>query len=94
MAPKATKRSAAKLSIAPESTELRDLYDLKNGDEVRFRPYEGAGWKKCTVTGESGRSLSLFDGKMSRAAFPEKVEKLVIGPRGGKVWEPLVPQDA
>jgi hypothetical protein len=65
---------------------------LQAGDRVRFRRRPDEHWKEATVVRrERDGSVGLRDEKgASRAIVVEQIEVSTHGPRGGRVWEPLV----
>lgn len=77
----------------PKPTPVLDALDLPIDTEVRFRYTEGADWLYGRVNGDNkDGSVSVGEKKTGhfRAFMPEKIERKVIGPRGGIKWEPLL----
>lgn len=76
--------------MTSEPFSLAD-HGLHPGDEVRFRR-SGARWRTGHVTGvNKDGSLTIHDGSRLRAIPPDCVEVPARGPRGGRVWHPLIP---
>jgi hypothetical protein len=65
---------------------------LRAGDRVRFRRKPDEHWKEATVVRrERDGSIGLRDDHgSSRAIVVDLIEVQTNGPRGGRVWEPLV----
>lgn len=70
---------------------LRSL-GLRPGDEIRFRRQPGERWLPGKVMGrEADGSIDLRDARGRSRAIPvECIEVTERGPRGGRVWTPLV----
>lgn len=70
---------------------LRSL-GLRPGAVVRFRREAGGRWLPGKVIGrEADGSVDLRDAKGRSRAIPvEQIEVAEVGPRGGRVWTPLV----
>jgi hypothetical protein len=65
---------------------------LRPGDEIRFRRQAGERWLPGKVMGrEADGSIDLRDGRGRSRAIPvDQIEVAERGPRGGRVWTPLV----
>ena len=70
---------------------LRSL-GLRPGAEIRFRREPGGRWMPGKVMGrEADGSVDLRDARGRSRAIPvEQIEVAERGPRGGRVWTPLV----
>lgn len=70
---------------------LRSL-GLRPGAEIRFRRQPGERWLPGKVMGrETDGSVDLRDARGRSRAIPvELIEVAERGPRGGRVWTPLV----
>ena len=78
-----------------EAQALYDTYQLRPDDVIRFPKSPGNSAKiegKPLSVGTDG-SITCSAGGRLRAVLPEKIEVKTIGPRGGRVWAPLVPAD-
>ena len=72
-------------------TWLRAL-GLRPGAEIRFRRQPGERWLPGKVMGrEADGSVDLRDARGRSRAIPvDLIEVAESGPRGGRVWTPLV----
>ena len=72
-------------------TWLRSL-GLRPGAAVRFRRHPGDHWQPGKVMGrEADGSVDLRDGRGRSRAIPvDQIEVAEVGPRGGRVWTPLL----
>ena len=70
---------------------LRSL-GLRPGDQIRFRRNAGDRWLPGKVMGrEADGSVDLRDGRGRSRAIPiDQIEVAERGPRGGRIWTPLV----
>lgn len=70
---------------------LRSL-GLRPGSEIRFRRQAGERWLPGRVMGrEADGSVDLRDARGRSRAIPiDQIEVAERGPRGGRVWTPLV----
>ena len=70
---------------------LRSL-GLRRGDQIRFRRGPGDRWLPGKVLGrEADGSVDLRDARGRSRAIPvDQIEVAERGPRGGRVWTPLV----
>jgi hypothetical protein len=84
-------KKEAAVASAPVHDRLREL-GIEPGAAVRFRKTGGGNYIEATVLPDVGKdgSLTLFAKGKTRAIMPEAVEVADRGPRGGKVWRPLV----
>jgi hypothetical protein len=75
----------------PGSPELAAV-GLVGGEQVRWRDRSGGRWRQGTVVGrERDGSVGVRDGNgASRALTVDRLEVRARGPRGARVWEPLV----
>ena len=75
--------------------ELVEL-GLAPGDRVRWRERDGSRWREGRVVGrERDGSVGVRDAQgASRALVAGRLEVRVLGPRGGRVWEPVVERAA
>lgn len=82
-----TDRGPAEAAIA-----ALDSLALQVGQRIRFRKADGGRWLEGVAAGrEPDGSLGLHDARGRRRSIPvTHVEVQIRGPRGGKVWEPLV----
>lgn len=77
-------------------TEQRDVlaeYGLCVDDDVRFRHREEQNWTKGRVLGVGSKDFSVTlvdDGGHMRSIMPDKMQKRIPGPRGGKLWVEVV----
>lgn len=73
-------------------TELND-YNLAVGDEVRYRRKDRGNWHYGTARGiNKDGSITVGSLHGMRALMPEHLEAKRTGPRGGTVWQAIVPE--
>lgn len=65
---------------------------LRRGDEIRFRRRADARWLPGKVMGrEADGSVDLRDARGRSRSIPvDQIEVAERGPRGGRIWTPLV----
>lgn len=85
----------AKASRERQAAELYEKYKLRPDDEVRFPRLGRTGSK---VTGHplgvaADGSVTCSAAGRVRAIVPEVIQVKMRGPRGGIVWEPLIPEE-
>lgn len=89
---KVSKRAPTDEAALAAGVAALAMLGITTDQRVRFRRTEGGRWLEGTAKNrEPDGSLGLQDARGRRRSIPiEAVEVQVRGPRGGRVWAPLV----
>lgn len=89
---KVSKRAPTDEAALAAAVDALATLGITADQRVRFRRTEGGRWLEGTAKSrEPDGSLGLLDARGRRRSIPiDAVEVQVRGPRGGRVWAPLV----
>lgn len=85
---------ARTMTIKPEPVvefPVLQKFNLEIGDPIRFRKPGMEKFTVGTVRGDNKDGSITIGAGMFRSIMPQFCQRKVVGPRGGVIWEDLIP---